>query len=103
MRSVEALDKNALRVLRLLGDTQTKKVEANVGVEQEYFLVDKNEYEKRLDLVTCGRTLFGAKPPKGQELEDHYFGKIKARVWDYMNALDEELWKLGVYAKAKHN
>lgn len=103
LRSVEALDKNALRVLRLLGDTQTKKVEANVGVEQEYFLVDKNEYEKRLDLVTCGRTLFGAKPPKGQELEDHYFGKIKARVWDYMNALDEELWKLGVYAKAKHN
>lgn len=103
LRSVETLNKNALKVLRLLGDNETAKVVANVGVEQEYFLVDKAEYEKRLDLITCGRTLFGAKPPKGQELEDHYFGKIKARVWDYMNELDEELWKLGIYAKTKHN
>lgn len=103
LRSLEALNRNALKVLRLLGDDKTEKVETNVGVEQEYFLIDQAEYEKRLDLVTCGRTLFGAKPPKGQELEDHYFGKIKSRVWEYMNALDEELWKLGVYAKAKHN
>ncbi len=103
LRSLETLNKNALRVLRLLGDETTSKVTANVGVEQEYFLIDKKEYEKRLDLVTCGRTLFGAKPPKGQELEDHYFGKIKSRVWDYMSDLDEELWKLGVFAKTKHN
>lgn len=103
LRSIEALNKNALKVLRILGDNETASVQVNVGVEQEYFLIDKAEYEKRLDLVTCGRTLFGAKPPKGQELEDHYFGKIKARVWDYMNDLDEELWKLGIYAKTKHN
>lgn len=103
LRSLEALNENAVRLLRALGDEQTQKVQVNVGVEQEYFLIDKSEYEKRLDLVTCGRTLFGAKPPKGQELDDHYFGKIKSRVWDYMSDLDTELWKLGVYAKTKHN
>ena len=103
LRSIKALSDNAVRVLRLLGDNETGKVDANVGVEQEYFLIDKKEYESRLDLQTCGRTLFGAKPPKGQELDDHYFGKIKSRVWDYMNDLDEQLWKLGVYAKTKHN
>lgn len=102
LRSVQTLSENAVKVLNLLGD-DSKKVDANVGVEQEYFLIDKEEYERRLDLETCGRTLFGAKPPKGQELDDHYFGKIKARVWDYMNDLDEQLWKLGVYAKTKHN
>lgn len=103
LRSLEALNENAVRLLRALGDEKTQKVQVNVGVEQEYFLIDKNEYENRLDLVTCGRTLFGAKPPKGQELEDHYFGKIKSRVWNYMSDLDDELWKLGVYAKTKHN
>lgn len=103
LRSLEALNENAVRLLRALGDDETQKVRVNVGVEQEYFLIDKKEYEKRLDLITCGRTLYGAKPPKGQELEDHYFGKIKSRVWDYMSDLDEELWKLGVYAKTKHN
>ena len=103
LRSVEAINKQALRILRALGDTKTNKVFPTVGVEQEYFLVDKSVYEKRLDLANCGRTLFGAKPPKGQEIEDHYLGKIKARVWDYMADLDRELWKLGVYAKTKHN
>ncbi len=103
LRSLETLNENAIRLLRALGDDKTQKVYVNVGVEQEYFLIDKNEFEKRMDLVTCGRTLFGAKPPKGQELEDHYFGKIKSRVWEYMSDLDDELWKLGVYAKTKHN
>lgn len=103
LRSIETLDKSARRVLALLGDVETKRVMANVGIEQEYFLIDKDEYEKRMDLINCGRTLFGSKPSKGQELEDHYFGKIKSRVWAYMNDLDRELWKLGVYAKTKHN
>lgn len=103
LRSLETLNENAVRLLRALGDNDTQKIRVNVGVEQEYFLIDKKEYEKRLDLITCGRTLYGAKPPKGQELEDHYFGKIKSRVWDYMSDLDDELWKLGVYAKTKHN
>ena len=103
LKSIEALNKNVLRILRLFGDDKTKKIISTVGAEQEYFLVDKEVYEKRLDLATCGRTLFGAHPPKGQELEDHYFGKIKQRVWDYMTDLDDELWKLGVYAKTKHN
>ena len=103
LRSIDTLNKSAIRILRLLGDNETQKVTANAGIEQEYFLIDKSVYEKRVDLIDCGRTLFGAKPPKGQELEDHYFGKIKARVWDYMNDLDRELWKLGVYAKTKHN
>ncbi len=103
LKSIEALNKQVLRIMRLFGDKDTKKIISTVGAEQEYFLVDKEVYEKRLDLATCGRTLFGAHPPKGQELEDHYFGKIKQRVWDYMHDLDEELWKLGVYAKTKHN
>ena len=103
LKSIEALNKQVLRIMRLFGDKDTKKIISTVGAEQEYFLVDKEVYEKRLDLSTCGRTLFGAHPPKGQELEDHYFGKIKQRVWDYMRDLDDELWKLGVYAKTKHN
>ena len=103
LKSIEALNKQVLRIMRVFGDNDTKRIISTVGAEQEYFLVDKEVYEKRLDLATCGRTLFGAHPPKGQELEDHYFGKIKQRVWDYMADLDEELWKLGVYAKTKHN
>ena len=103
LKSIETLNKQVLRIMRLFGDKETKKIISTVGAEQEYFLVDKGVYEERLDLATCGRTLFGAHPPKGQELEDHYFGKIKQRVWDYMSDLDEELWKLGVYAKTKHN
>ena len=103
LRSVEAIGKQAIRILRAMGDYKTAKVFPTVGVEQEYFLVDKSVYEKRLDLANCGRTLFGAKPPKGQEIEDHYLGKIKSRVWNYMADLDRELWKLGVYAKTKHN
>lgn len=103
LKSIEALNKQVLRIMRVFGDNETKRIISTVGAEQEYFLVDKEVYEKRLDLATCGRTLFGAHPPKGQELEDHYFGKIKQRVWDYMADLDDELWKLGVYAKTKHN
>ena len=103
LKSIEALSKQVLRIMRVFGDNETKRIISTVGAEQEYFLVDKEVYEKRLDLATCGRTLFGAHPPKGQELEDHYFGKIKQRVWDYMADLDDELWKLGVYAKTKHN
>ena len=103
LRSMEALSKQAVRVLRLFGDTTTQRVNATVGPEQEYFLVDDALYTKRKDLVYTGRTLFGAKPPKGQELEDHYFGVIKPRVSAYMHDLDEELWKLGILAKTKHN
>lgn len=103
LRSMEALNKQALRILKLFGNTDAKRVISTVGPEQEYFLIDKSVYEKRQDLIYCGRTLFGAKPPKGQELEDHYFGKIKPRVSAFMEDLDEELWKLGVLAKTKHN
>ncbi|MCL2108604.1 MAG: glutamine synthetase III [Oscillospiraceae bacterium] len=103
LRSVQALNKQALRILKLFGDTSTKTVNVTVGAEQEYFLIDKNTYLKRPDLIYCGRTLFGAKPPKGQELDDHYFGAIKPRVSEFMKELDEELWKLGVFAKIKHN
>ncbi|MBQ8730349.1 MAG: glutamine synthetase III, partial [Lachnospiraceae bacterium] len=103
LRSMQAIDKQALRILKLFGDDKTTRVITTVGAEQEYFLIDKDLYEKRPDLLNCGRTLFGAKPPKGQELEDHYFGAIKQRVSDYMKELDEELWKLGVPAKTKHN
>lgn len=103
LRSNEALSKEAMRVLKALGNTTTTKVISTVGPEQEYFLVDKAMYEKRKDLIFTGRTLFGAKPPKGQELEDHYFGALKQRVSDFMKDVDEELWKLGVYAKTKHN
>ncbi|GBG55201.1 glutamine synthetase [Sporomusaceae bacterium FL31] len=103
LRSMEALSKQALRVLRALGNTTTTKVITTVGPEQEYFIVDKKTFEQRKDLIFTGRTLFGAKPPKGQELEDHYFGSIKERISAYMKELDEELWKLGVSAKTKHN
>ena len=101
--SMEAISEQAVRVLRLFGNTSVRRVNTTVGPEQEYFLVDKKYYEAREDLVFTGRTLFGAKPPKGQELEDHYFGVIKPRVAAFMKELDEELWKLGVYAKTKHN
>ncbi len=103
LRSMEAVSRQAVRVLRLFGDTETTRVIANVGAEQEYFLLDQALYEKREDLRLCGRTLFGARPPKGQELDDHYFGAIKPRVAAYMKDLDEELWKLGVLSKTKHN
>ena len=103
LRSMQALNKQAMRILRLFGNTEVKCVRTSVGPEQEYFLVDKDMFEKRKDLVFCGRTLFGAKPPKGQELDDHYFGVIKPRVAAYMADLNEELWKLGVLAKTEHN
>ncbi len=103
LRSMECLNKQALRILRLFGNKNAKKVITNVGAEQEYFLIDKSVYERRMDLIHCGRTLFGARPAKGQELEDHYYGAIKSRVSAFMKELDEELWKLGVYAKTKHN
>ena len=103
LRSIDALNTQALRILRLFGDEKTKRVIPTVGAEQEYFLIDKSVYEKRLDLIHCGRTLFGARPSKGQELEDHYYGSIKPRVAAFMKELDRELWKMGVYAKTKHN
>lgn len=103
LRSMEVVSDQALRILKLFGNTKATRVTTTVGPEQEYFLVDKKYYDEREDLVLTGRTLFGAKPPKGQELEDHYFGNIKQRVSDYMKDLDEELWKLGIYAKTKHN
>ena len=103
LRSMEAFNKQALRILRLFGNVSVKSVTPTVGAEQEYFLIDKSVYEKRLDLIHCGRTLFGARPSKGQELEDHYYGAIKPRIAKFMAELDEELWKLGVYAKTKHN
>ena len=103
LRSMEALDKQAMRILRLFGNTKTRRVITTVGPEQEYFLIDKETYLKRPDLVYTGRTLFGARPPKGQELDDHYFGALKPKVSAFMRELDEGLWKLGVYAKTKHN
>ena len=103
LRSMEAISKEAIRVLRALGNTTSKRVITTVGPEQEYFLIDKKLYDQRKDLILTGRTLFGAKAPKGQELEDHYFGTIKERVSNYMKEVDEELWKLGIYAKTKHN
>ena len=103
LRSMQALNKQALRILRLFGNTDVKCVRTSVGPEQEYFLVDKALYEQRKDLVFCGRTLFGAKAPKGQEMDDHNFGVIKPRVAAYMADLNEELWKLGVLAKTEHN
>ena len=98
LRSTEALNEQAMRILNLFG-TEARHVEANVGPEQEYFLVDKYLFNQREDLVVCGRTLFGAKPPKGQELEDHYFGAIKPRVSAFMKELDEELWKLALFQR----
>lgn len=103
LRSMEAISKQALRILALFGNTTSERVITTVGPEQEYFIVDKANYEKRKDLIYTGRTLFGAKPPKGQELEDHYFGSIKERIAAFMREVDEELWKLGVSAKTKHN
>ena len=103
LRSMEDISEQALRVLRLFGNTSARRVITTVGPEQEYFLIDRKYYEARKDLIFTGRTLFGAKPPKGQELEDHYFGSIKPRISAFMKELDEELWKLGIYAKTKHN
>ena len=103
LRSMDALNKQALRILKLFGNTSVKRVIPTVGPEQEYFLIDREVYLKRKDLKLTGRTLFGAKPPKGQELDDHYFGTLKPRVAAYMKELDEELWKLGTYAKTEHN
>ena len=103
LRSMEAIDKQAKRVLKLFGNDNVKRVSTTVGPEQEYFLIDKEVYEKRPDLIYTGRTLFGARPSKGQEMEDHYFGSIKPRVAAFMKDLDEELWKFGILAKTKHN
>ena len=103
LRSMERLSAEAVKILHLLGKTDVKRVATTVGPEQEYFLIDKELYDQRIDLKHTGRTLFGAPAPKGQELEDHYFGSIKTRVAAYMKELDEELWKLGVLAKTKHN
>lgn len=103
LKSMEEIDKQAMRLLKLFGNTTARHVITTVGPEQEYFLVDKKMYDQRKDLIFTGRTLFGAKAPKGQELEDHYFGAIKPRVVAYMKELDEELWKLGIFAKTKHN
>ena len=103
LRSMDTLNKEAVKILRLLGNTEVKHINTTVGPEQEYFLVDKDLYNKRKDLIFCGRTLIGASAPKGQEMEDHYFGTLKPRVSAYMHDLDEELWKLGIPAKTKHN
>ncbi len=103
LRSMEAIDKQALRILKLFGNKEVKRVNPTVGAEQEYFLIDKEICQKRFDLMCCGRTLFGARPPKGQELEDHYFGAIKPRVSAFMKELESELWKLGIMAKTRHN
>ncbi len=103
LRSMEAINTQALRILRLFGNTTSKRVTPSVGPEQEYFLVDREKYLKRKDLIFTGRTLFGAMPPKGQELDDHYFGSIRERIGSFMKDLNEELWKLGVSAKTQHN
>ena len=103
LRSMQAVSREALRLLRLFGNTTSRLVSPTVGLEQEYFLVDRAQYEERLDLKLCGRTLFGARPPKGQELDDHYCGRIRLRVAAFMQELDEELWKLGVLSKTRHN
>ena len=103
LRSMEAINKESMRLLRLFGNTTSKKVTPSVGPEQEYFLVDREKYLQREDLVFAGRTLFGAMPPKGQELEDHYFGTIRQRIAAFMKDVNEELWKLGVPAKTQHN
>ena len=103
LRSMDALNKHALRILKLFGNSDVTRVMPHVGAEQEYFLITKEHFKKRKDLKFCGRTLFGARPPKGQEMNDHYFGTLKTRVLAYMNELDEELWKLGIPAKTEHN
>lgn len=103
LRSMEAIDRQSIRLLRLFGNTTSRKVTPSVGIEQEYFLVDRDKYLKRKDLVFTGRTLFGAMPPKGQELDDHYFGAIRERIGAFMRDVNEELWKMGVSAKTQHN
>ena len=103
LRSMHALDQQCIRILRLFGNTEAQHVLPQVGAEQEYFLIDKEDYRRREDLRLCGRTLFGAKPPKGQDLDDHYYGAIKPRVAAFMHELDVELWKLGVFSKTEHN
>ena len=103
LRSMDVLNKEAVRILHILGNKEVRHIDTTVGPEQEYFLVDKDVYKKRKDLIFCGRTLLGASAPKGQEMEDHYFGALKPRVAAYMHDLDEELWKLGIPAKTKHN
>ncbi len=103
LRSEEALNRQAMRIIKLFGNEDVSKTYTTVGPEQEYFLVDEEVYRARKDLVLCGRTLFGSRPPKGQEMDDHYFGTIKPRVMAFMKDLDEELWKLGIYAKTEHN
>lgn len=103
LKSAEAVNKQAMRILKLFGNCTTKKVNATAGAEQEYFLIDRDLYKKRQDLQITGRTLFGARPPKAQEMDDHYFGTLKERVSCFMRELDEELWKMGVYAKTEHN
>lgn len=103
LRSMQVISEQSLRILKLFGNYTSKRVIATVGAEQEYFLIDREKYEKRLDLKICGRTLFGARPPKGQEMDDHYCGRIRLRVAQFMRQLDEELWKLGVTSKTKHN
>jgi glutamine synthetase len=103
LRSMERLSRQAERVLRLIGEPGAGRVTANVGVEQEYFLIDKGLFDRRRDLVFCGRTLFGARPPKGQELDDHFFGAIRPRVLAFMKELNAELWRLGILSKTEHN
>ncbi len=103
LRSEEALNRQAMRIIKLFGNEAVTKTFTTVGPEQEYFLIDEKDYRARKDLVLCGRTLFGSRPPKGQEMDDHYFGTIKPRVMAFMKDLDEELWKLGIYAKTEHN
>ena len=103
LRSMQAVNEQALRILKLFGNTTSKRVIASVGAEQEYFIVDREKYLQRKDLIYTGRTLFGAMPPKGQELEDHYFGAIRERIGKFMYQVNRELWKLGVPAKTQHN
>ena len=103
LRSMDAINNQGLRLLRLFGDSETKRLNTTVGAEQEYFIIDKKMYDKRKDLIYSGRTLFGAHSPKGQELEDHYFGPLKTRISAYMSDLDEALWKMGIHSKTKHN
>lgn len=103
LRSMDAINRQALRIVKLFGINDVKRINTMVGPEQEYFLVDKELFDKRPDLVFCGRTLLGAKPPKGQEMEDHYFGVIRPRVAAFMRDLDKKLWELGVMAKTEHN
>ena len=103
LRSMQAINEQSLRLLRLFGNTTAKKVIPSVGPEQEYFLVDAEKFMQRKDLIYTGRTLFGAMPPKGQELDDHYFGTIRQRIAGFMKNVNEELWRVGVTAKTQHN